>query len=49
MTRPVWFQAVFLAYMAVLGKDVNVGLAAFLIVFTLVVKFWYVTSFLFLI
>ena len=36
-------QAVFLAYMAVLKKSANVGLAAFLIAFTAVVKIVYVT------
>ena len=35
-------QAVFLAYMAVLKKSANVGLAAFLIAFTAVVKIVYV-------
>ncbi|TFK52586.1 hypothetical protein OE88DRAFT_1678721 [Heliocybe sulcata] len=34
----VFSQAVFLAYMTVLKKHVNVGLAAFLIIFTVVVK-----------
>ena len=31
-------QAIFLAYMVVLKKSANVGLSAFLIVFTVVVK-----------
>lgn len=31
-------QAVFLAYMVVLKKSANVGLSAFLIVFTVIVK-----------
>jgi hypothetical protein len=34
-------QAIFLAYMVVLRKLVNVGLAAFLIVFTVIVKIMY--------
>ncbi|THV00838.1 DUF221-domain-containing protein [Dendrothele bispora CBS 962.96] len=34
-------QAVFLAYMVVLKKSVNVGLAAFLIVFTVLVKIFF--------
>ena len=36
-------KAVFLGYMVVLKKSPNVGLAAFLIVFTVIVKIMYVT------
>jgi len=35
-------QAIFLAYMVVLRKSVNAGMAAFLIVFTVLVKIMYV-------
>jgi hypothetical protein len=36
------FKAVFLGYMVVLKKSANVGLAAFLIIFTVIVKLMYV-------
>lgn len=36
-------QAVFLAYMVVLKKTINVGLSGFLIVFTVIVKLLYAT------